>query len=64
MNEADVFLARLTIRDIMEFVPAAKEIVHQKRRLFRRLCSRMKLRFPEVHQKIEKSMQDGVYELV
>ena len=59
-----VLLARLTTRDIMEFVPAAKEIIHNNRRKFRQLCSRMKLRYPECRRKIESSAQDGVYLLV
>lgn len=57
-------LSRLTTRDIMEFVPAAKKIIHQNRRVFRQLCSRMKRCYPEVCRKIEGSSGDGVFVLV
>ena len=57
-------LATLTTRDIMEFVPAAKEIIHKNRRVFRQLCSRMNLRHPEVRKLIEQSNHDGVFVLV
>jgi len=59
-----VLLARLTIRDILEFVPAAKHTIHHHRRVFRQLCSKMKLRYPDVRREIETSNNDGVFMLV